>query len=62
MAPGTIGTFDIVMHLGALVDEPPHGSDAVTHNCPVVNVGKVTVTLGVPCPAKIAPATEKLHV
>ena len=44
----------MVIHLGALVDEPPHASAAVTHNCPVVNTGgKVTVTLVVPCPLVI---------
>ena len=39
------------MHLGALVDEPPQESDAVTHSCPVVKAtGKVTCTFCVPCP------------
>ena len=40
---GTAGFLEIVIHLGALVDEPPHDNAAVTHNCAVVNpVGKVT--------------------
>ena len=29
---GTAGLLEIVMHLAALVDDPPQGSDAVTHN------------------------------
>ena len=49
--PGTAGFLEIAMHLGALVEEPPHASAAVTHNCPEVNAtGKVTVTFCVPCP------------
>ena len=49
--PGIAGFLVMVMHLGALVDEPPHDKDAVTHNCPEVNAaGKVTVTFWVPCP------------
>ena len=43
MEPGTAGLLLICMHLGALVDEPPHDNAAVTHNCPEVNpAGKVT--------------------
>jgi hypothetical protein len=50
-APGTIGFLEIVIHLGALVDEPPHDKDAATHNCPDVKAaGKVTCTFSVPCP------------
>lgn len=50
-APGTAGFFEIVIHLGALVELPPHDNAAVTHNCPDVNAaGKVTCTLVVPCP------------
>jgi hypothetical protein len=53
-AAGTAGFFEIVIHLGALVDEPPHESAAVTHNCPETNAGgKVTDTLVVPCPLVI---------
>ena len=54
MAEGEAGFVLMVMHLGALVDDPPQASAAVTHNCPVVNVGgKVTVTPVVPCPLVI---------
>jgi len=31
-APGTAGVLLISMHLGALVEEPPHANAAVTHN------------------------------
>jgi hypothetical protein len=42
-APGTAGLLLMVMQRGALVDDPPQLSAAVTHNCPEVNtVGKVT--------------------
>ena len=45
------GVLLMVMHLGVLMDEPPHESDAVTHNCPETKVGgKVTCTFCVPCP------------
>ncbi len=48
---GTEGFLEMVMHLGALVDEPPQDNAAVTHNCPDVNpTGKVTCTFCVPCP------------
>jgi hypothetical protein len=64
-AAGTAGFFEIVIHLGALVDEPPQESAAVTHNCPEVNAGgKVTDTLGVPCPDVMGvadPASVQLY-
>ena len=64
--PGTAGLLEIVMHLGALVDEPPQESEAVTHNCPEVNAGgKVTDTLVVPCPLVIGvadPANVQLYI
>jgi hypothetical protein len=51
------GVLLINWHLAALMDDPPHGSCAVTHNCPDVNAaGKVTVTFCVPCPEVIAAA------
>ena len=57
MAPGFAGVLLMFMHLGALVELPPQASAAVTHNCPVVNVGgKVTVTAVVPCPLVIGVA------
>jgi len=57
MVPGTAGVLLMVMHLGALVEEPPHANAAVTHNCPEVNAGgKVTVTFCVPCPLVIGVA------
>src|SRR6185436_6960298 len=53
-APGVAGLLVMVMHLGALVEEPPQASAAVTHNCPDVNAaGKVTCTLVVPWPLVI---------
>ena len=53
--PGTAGVLDIVMQRGALVEDPPQGNWAVTHNCPEVNpVGKVTCTFCVPCPVVMA--------
>ena len=56
-AAGTAGFLLMVMHRGALVDEPPHESAAVTHNCPEVNAGgKVTDTFCVPCPLVIGVA------
>ena len=40
---GTAGFLDMVIHLGALVEEPPQDNDAVTHNCPDVKAdGNVT--------------------
>ena len=54
MVPGIAGVLLMVMHRGGLVELPPQASAAVTHNCPVVNVGgKVTVTAVVPCPLVI---------
>lgn len=51
MMPGAAGFTDTVMHLAALVDDPPHELAAVTHSWAVVNPdGKVTCTFGVPCP------------
>ena len=56
-APGVAGLLLMVMHRGALVDEPPQASAAVTHNCPDVNpFGNNTVTFCVPCPVVIAVA------
>jgi hypothetical protein len=49
--PGIAGLLLTVMHLGALVELPPHDNAAVTHRLPVVKpLGKVTCTLAVPCP------------
>src|SRR6185295_11814974 len=31
-APGTTGVLETIMHLGALVDDPPHDNAAVTHS------------------------------
>ena len=57
IAPGVAGVLLINWHLGALVEEPPHGSCAVTHKLPEVNpAGKVTCTFWVPCPLVIAAA------
>jgi hypothetical protein len=51
MVAGMAGVLLIVMHRGALVDDPPQLKDAVTHRLPVVNpTGKVTLTFCVPCP------------
>jgi hypothetical protein len=65
IAPGTAGVLFISWHLAALVDEPPHGSCAVTHKFPDVNpVGKLTCTFCVPCPLVIAapdPANVQLY-
>jgi hypothetical protein len=45
----------MVMQRGALVDDPPQLSDAVTHRLPDVNTaGKVTCTFWVPCPDVMA--------
>jgi hypothetical protein len=53
-APGIAGLLVMVMHLGALVEEPPHDNAAVTHRLPEVNpAGKVTCTFVVPCPLVI---------
>lgn len=54
----------MVIHLGALVDDPPQASAAVTHNCPVVKVGgKVTCTLVDPCPPVTGVCDpDKVHV
>lgn len=42
---GVAGLLLMLMHLGALVDEPPHASAAVTHSWPDTNAGgKVTCT------------------
>jgi hypothetical protein len=50
-AAGTAGFLLMVMHLGALVDEPPQDSAAVTQSCPEVNAaGKATCIFCVPCP------------
>jgi hypothetical protein len=44
----------MLMHLGALVDDPKHANEAVTHKFPPVNpAGNNTVTLCVPCPVVI---------
>jgi hypothetical protein len=59
---GIEGVLLMVMHRAGLVDEPPHARDAVTHNCPVVNAGKVTFTLAVPLLDMIAPGTEKVQL
>ena len=41
----------MVIHLGALVEVPPHVRAAVTQRLPDVNAaGKVTCTLVLPCP------------
>jgi hypothetical protein len=41
----------MLIHLGALVDDPPQASAAVTQSCPDTNAGgKVTCTFCVPCP------------
>ena len=54
IVPGIAGVLETVIHLGALMDDPPHESAAVTHNCAAVNpAGNVTCTLVVPCPAVI---------
>jgi len=64
-AAGTAGFLVIVIQRGAVVDEPPQESDAVTHNCPEVNAGgKVTCTFCVPCPLVIGvddPANVQLY-
>jgi hypothetical protein len=55
MFAGTAGLLLILIHLGALTDDPPHGSWAVTHNCPDVKpLGNNTDTFCVPCPELIA--------
>lgn len=55
MAPGTAGLLLIFMQRGELMDDPPQGNCAVTHNCPEVNpAGKVTCTFCVPWPDVIA--------
>jgi hypothetical protein len=60
--PGTAGALDMVMQRGALMDDPPQGSWAVTHKLPLVNpAGKVTCTFVVPCPVVMA-AGEPLNV
>lgn len=54
---------DMVIHLGGLGIAPTHPNAAVTHNCPVVNTGKVTLpTLACPWNWKLAPPTENDHV
>lgn len=62
---GVAGLLVIVWHLGALVDEPPQASDAVTHRFPDTNpTGKVTCTFCVPCPEVIGvddPANVQLY-
>ena len=46
---GTVGFFEMLIHLGALVDEPPQARAAVTQSCPETNAGgKVTLTFVVP--------------
>jgi hypothetical protein len=52
----------MVMHRGALIELPPQGNDAVTHNCPEVNEGKVTDTFGVPLLSITAPGTENVQL
>ena len=42
------------MHLGALVELPPHDNAAVTHNCPDVNAPQFMVTLELPFPLMVA--------
>ena len=54
----------MVIHLGALVDDPPHERAAVTHNWPVVNPdGKLTVTfVGLLPPLGVTAAAEPFNV
>jgi hypothetical protein len=51
MVAGMAGVLLMLMHRGALVDDPPQLNDAVTHRFPVVNpFGNVTCIPVVPCP------------
>ena len=51
MVDGIAGILLMLIHLGALVDEPPHGRAAVTQRFPPVNPnGNVTVGAVEPCP------------
>ena len=61
---GFAGFLFIFIHLGGLVEAPPHASAAVTHSCPVVNPeGKVTDTLvGLLPPLGLTAAAEPFNV
>ena len=48
----------MLMHLGALVDDPRQANEAVTHKFPLVNpFGNNTITFCVPCPVVIGAVT-----
>ncbi len=54
MVPGYAGVLVMVMHLGALVDVPPHERAAVTQRLPEVNAaGNVTVVIGTADPPNV---------
>jgi hypothetical protein len=54
MVAGNAGILLMLMHLGALVDDPPHERAAVTQRFPPVNPdGNVTVGVVEPCPEVI---------
>ena len=59
---GTTGLFEMVMHRGALVDDPPQANAAVTHKFPEVKAGNTTLTLVVPLLVIVAPGTEKVQL